>query len=126
MFRKVAIALVAASLFAAPVMAETATAPASSKPATTSSAPVTKTVNTHKTVKAHKSAKAHKMVKTNKVAAKSSKQVRPHHATRMASHGSLNKNVKHARHFNNGKTHKLAGTAGKVAAAKPVTRSSAN
>jgi hypothetical protein len=34
--------------------------------------------------------------------------------------------VKHARHFNAGKNHKVAGTANKVAAAKSATRSSAN
>ncbi len=139
MFRKVAVALVAASLFAAPVMAETATAPAPAKAATTSSVPAAKTVRTHKTVKAHKSAKVHKAAKVrtakvNKPAMITTKHARAHHANRMASHKAVNTGMKHARHFNSGKsgkTHKLAGTAGKVpagklAAAKPATRSSAN
>ena len=129
MFRKVAIALVAASLFAAPVMAETATAPATGKAATTSSVPAAKTVKTHKSVKTHKAAKLNRTAKVNKAAVKSTRHARAHHATRMASHKSMNNSVKHARHFNSGKpgkAHKLAGTAGKVAAAKPATRSSAN
>jgi hypothetical protein len=98
MFRKVAIALVAASLFAAPVMAQ-----GTAKPAT---AP-TSTVKT---------------VKANKTTVKVHKHVRAHHTTRMAKHNTLN-GVKHARHFNAGKGHKVAGTANKVVSAKPATRS---
>jgi hypothetical protein len=120
MLRKVAIALVAASMFAAPVMAQTPAAtdtkPAAAAPSTTStdkSAPAT-------TVKANKS--------------KSNKHSRVIRHTRTVAHKSV-MTVKHARHFNAGKSHKVAyatkshkvaGTANKVAAAKSATRSSAN
>jgi Ni/Co efflux regulator RcnB len=104
MFRKVAIALIAASMFTAPVMAK---APASStKPATTSSATV-------KTVKAERTALQHR------------KHARRHTATHMAKH--MHKNgVKHARHFNKGNGHKFAGTANKVVSTKAATRSGTN
>ena len=109
MFRKVAIALVAASMFAAPVMAQTPAAtdtkPAAAAPSTTDkSAPST-------TVKANKS--------------KSNKHSRVIRHTRTVAHKPA-MTVKHARHFNAAKSHKVAGTANKVAAAKSATRSSAN
>jgi len=109
MFRKVAIALVAASVFAAPVMAQTPAAtdtkPAAAAPSTTDkSAPST-------TVKANKS--------------KSNKHSRVIRHTRTVAHKPV-MTVKHARHFNAAKSHKVAGTANKVAAAKSATRSSAN
>jgi hypothetical protein len=109
MFRKVAIALVAASMFAAPVMAQTPAAtdtkPAAAAPSTTTdkSAPST-------TVKANKS-------KSNK----HSRAMR----TRTVSHKPV-MTVKHARHFNAAKVHKVAGTANKVVSAKSATRSSVN
>src|SRR6516162_7540530 len=82
MFRKVAIALVAASMLTAPVMVQAAT----SKPATTSSTAV-------KTVKADTTAVKHK------------KHVRAHHRARVAHHKHMN-GVRHARHFNmNGTKH---------------------
>jgi Ni/Co efflux regulator RcnB len=104
MFRKVAIALIAASMLTAPVMAK---APASTtKHATASSVAV-------KTVKADKTALKHR------------KHARRHTATHMAKH--MHKNgVKHARHFNKGNGHKFAGTAHKFVSAKPATRSSTN
>jgi hypothetical protein len=118
MFRKVAIALVAASMFAAPVMAQAPAAkpavdtkPAATAPSTSSttdkSAPST-------TVKANKS-------KANK----HSRVIRHTRTMHVASHKPV-KTVKHARHFNAAKSHKVAGTANKVAAAKSATRSSAN
>lgn len=115
MFRKVAIALVAASMLAAPVTAQTPAAtdskPAAAAPSTTTdkSAPST-------TVKANK--------------AKSSKHSRAMRNTRTASHKSV-MTVKHARHFNAGKSHKVAnatkshkvaGTANKVVSAKSAAR----
>jgi Ni/Co efflux regulator RcnB len=100
MFRKVAIALIAASMFAAPVMAKSAASAA--KPATTSSSVV-------KTVKADKTTFKHR------------KHVRAHHGNRMSQHNHMN-GVKHARHFNKGKGHKVAGTSGKVVSTKPATR----
>ncbi len=103
MFRKVAIALIAASMLTAPVMAQAATA----KPATTSAATV-------KTVKADKTALKHR------------KHVRRHTGTHMAKHMDkrMHKNgVKHVRHFNKANGHKVAGTANKVVSAKPATRS---
>jgi hypothetical protein len=104
MFRKVAIALIAASMLTAPVMAK---APASTaKPATASSVTV-------KTVKVGKTALNHR------------KHVRRHTGTHMAKH--MHKNgVKHARHFNKGNGHKFAGTANKVVSTKPATRSGTN
>ena len=100
MFRKVAIALFAASMLTAPVMAQAAA------PATKPAAAITV-----KTVKADKTALKHR------------KHARHHNSTRMAKH--MHKNgVKHVRHFNNG--HKVAGTANKVVAAKPATRSGNN
>ena len=119
MFRKVAVALVAASMLAAPVMAQTPATtdgkPAASAPSTTTdkSAPST-------TVKANKS--------------KSNKHSRAMHNTRTVSHKSVT-TVKHARHFNAGKSHKVAhaakshkvaGTANKVVSAKSAARSSVN
>jgi hypothetical protein len=133
MLRKVAIALVAASMLAAPVMAQTPAAtdtkPAAAATTTDKSAPST-------TVKANKS--------------KSSKHSRAMRNTRTASHksatmvkharhfnaGKSHKVVvavahkpvmtKHARHFNAGKSHKVAGTANTVVSAKSATRSSVN
>jgi hypothetical protein len=110
MFRKVAIALVAASMLTAPVMVQAAT----SKPATTSSTAV-------KTVKADTTAVKHK------------KHVRAHHRARVAHHKHMNgvkharhhnmNGTKHVRHFNKGNGHKVAGASGKVVSAKPATRS---
>jgi hypothetical protein len=128
MFRKVAIALVAASMFAAPVMAQapaaTDTKPAAAAPSTTTgkSAPST-------TVKANKS--------------KANKHSRAIRNTRTVSHKSVT-TVKHAHHFNAAKnhkvahatknhkvakatkSHKVAGTANKVVSAKSAARSSVN
>jgi hypothetical protein len=110
MFRKVAIALLAASMLTAPVMAQAAT----SKPATTSSTVV-------KTVKADTTAVKHK------------KHARAHHRTRVTHHKHMNR-VKHARHFNvngakhvrhfdKGNWHKVSGASAKAVSAKPATRS---
>jgi hypothetical protein len=102
MLRKVAIALVAASMLAAPVMAQTPAAtdtkPAAAAPSTT-------------TVKANK--------------AKSNKHSRAIRNTRTVSHKSVT-TVRHARHFNAAKNHKVAGTAAKVVSAKSAARSSVN
>ena len=105
MFRKVAIALIAASMLTAPVMAK---APAATTPAgaPTSSAAV-------KTVKADKTALMHR------------KHARRHNGTHMAKHMHMN-GVKHVRHFNKSNGHKVAGTANKVVFAKPATRSGNN
>jgi Ni/Co efflux regulator RcnB len=106
MFRKVAIALIAASMFTAPVMAKAPASTTKHASAATSSAAV-------KTVKADKAALNHR------------KHARRHTATHMAKH--MHKNgVKHARHFNKGNGHKFAGTAHKFVSAKPATRSSTN
>jgi alpha/beta superfamily hydrolase len=122
MFRKVAIALVAASVFAAPVMAQTPAAtdtkpankPAASAPATTGNAASTTT---------DKSAPS-TTVKTNKSKSdKHSRVIRRH--TRTVSHKPV-MTVKHARHFHAAKSHKVAGTAHKVVSAKSATRSSVN
>jgi hypothetical protein len=117
MFRKVAIALVAASVFAAPVMAQTPAAtdtkPAAAAPsATDKSAPATtgKSVPSP-TVKANKS--------------KSDKHSRVIRHTRTVSHKPV-MTVKHARHIHAAKSHKVAGTAHKVVSAKSATRSSVN
>jgi hypothetical protein len=45
-----------------------------------------------------------------------------HHGNRMAQHKHMN-GTRHARHFNGGKGHKVAGATGKVVSAKPATRS---
>ena len=105
MLRKVAIALVAASMLAAPVMAQTPAAtdtkPAAAAPSTATttdkSAPST-------TVKANKS--------------KSSKHSRALRNTRTVSHKSVTM-VKHARHFDAAKSHKVAGAA-RIVAHKPA------
>jgi alpha/beta superfamily hydrolase len=110
MFRKVAIALVAASMLAAPVMAQTPAA-TDSKPAAPSTATTTDKSAPSTTVKANKS--------------KSNKHSHAMRTTHTASHKSV-KTVKHARHFNAAKAHKVAGTAHKVVAAKSATRSSVN
>jgi alpha/beta superfamily hydrolase len=119
MFRKVAIALVAASMLAAPVMAQTPAA-TDSKPAAPSTATTTDKSAPSTTVKANK--------------AKSSKHSRAMRNTRTVSHKSVT-TVKHARHFNAGKSHKVAhatkshkvaGTANKVVSAKSAARSSVN
>jgi hypothetical protein len=111
MFRKVAIALIAASMLTAPVMAQAATA----KPATAAT-----------------SAAAVKTVKADKTALKHRKHVRRHTGTHMAKHMHKsthmakhmhNNGVKHARLFNKANGHKVAGAANKVVSAKPVTRS---
>jgi Ni/Co efflux regulator RcnB len=102
MFRKIAIALVAASMLTVPVMAK---APAATKPATAST-----------------SSAAVKTVKADKTALKHRKHARAHHGTRVSQHKHMN-GVKHARHFNKGKGHKVAGTTGKVVSSKPATRS---
>jgi alpha/beta superfamily hydrolase len=118
MFRKVAIALVAASMLAAPVMAQTPAA-TDSKPAAPSTATTTDKSAPSTTVKAK---------------AKSSKHSRAMRNTRTVSHKSV-MTVKHARHFNAGKSHKVAhatkshkvaGTANKVVSAKSAARSSVN
>jgi Ni/Co efflux regulator RcnB len=106
MFRKVAIALIAASMLTAPVMAQ-APAP-TTKPATAAT-----------------SAAAVKTVKADKTALKHRKHARRHNGTHMAKHMHRN-GVKHARHFNNGKGHKVAGTANKVVSTKAATRSGTN
>jgi Ni/Co efflux regulator RcnB len=104
MFRKVAIALIAASMLAAPVMAQAAT----TKPAAAAA-----------------SATAVKTVKADKSALKHRKHVRRHNGTHMAK--PMHKNaVKHVRHFNKGNGHKIVGTANKVVSAKPATRSGNN
>jgi hypothetical protein len=102
MFRKVAIALIAASMLTAPVMAQV---PASTiKPAATTSS----AVKSVKSVKADKTTLKHRR--------------HAHRGTRMAQHKHMN-GTKHARHFNGGKGHKVAGATGKVVSAKPATRS---
>jgi hypothetical protein len=104
MFRKVAIALIAASMLTAPVMAQV---PASTtKPAATSPSAV----------------KSVKTVKADKTTLKHRKHARAHHGNRMAQHKHMN-GTRHARHFNGGKAHKVAGATGKVVSAKPATRS---
>ena len=104
MFRKVAIALIAASMLTAPVMAQAPTP--TTKPATTSAAAV-------------------KMVKADKTALKHRKHARRHNGTHMAKH--MHKNgVKHVRHFKAGNGHKVAGTANKVVSTKAATRSGTN
>jgi hypothetical protein len=126
MFRKVAIALVAASMLAAPVMAQT--------PAATDTKPAAAATTTDKSAPSTS-------VKANK--AKSNKHSRAMHNTRTASHKPVTM-VKHARHFNAGKSHKVAfaakshkvahatkshkvaGTANKVVSAKSAARSSVN
>jgi hypothetical protein len=106
MFRKVAIALVAASMFTAPVMAK---APAATtKPATASTS--TAAVKTVKAVKADNTSLKHR------------KHARAHHGNRMSQHKHIN-GVKQARHFNKSKGHRVAGTSGKVVSTKPATRS---
>jgi hypothetical protein len=117
MFRKVALALIAASMLTAPVMAK-APAP-TTKPATaaTSSAAV-------KTVKADKAALKHRKHARRHNGTPMAKHMHQH-GTHMAKH--MHKNaVKHARHFNKGNGHKVAGTANKVVSAKPATRSGTN
>ena len=106
MFRKVAIALFAASMLAAPVIAQAAA------PTTKPAAGAT-------------SAAAVKTIKADKTAFKHRKHARHHNGTHMAKH--MHKNgVKHVRHFNKGNGHKMAGTANKVVFAKPATRSGNN
>ena len=108
MFRKVAIALVAASMLAAPVMAQT--------PAATDTKPTAPSTTTDKsapstTVKANKS--------------KPSKHSRAIRNTRTVAHKPA-MTVKHARHFNASKSHKVAGKTNKVVSAKSAARSSVN
>jgi hypothetical protein len=125
MFRKVAIALVAASVFAAPVMAQTpaatGTKPAAAVPATTGTS-VPTTTGTSVPTTTDKSAPS-TTVKANK--SKSDKHSRVIRHTRTVSHKPV-MTVKHARHFNAAKSHKVAGTAHKVVSAKSATRSSVN
>ncbi|HEV7984016.1 MAG TPA: hypothetical protein VGP86_14070 [Xanthobacteraceae bacterium] len=97
MFRKVAIALIAATMLTAPVMAQAST----TKPAASTSSAV-------KSVKADKTTLKHRR--------------HAHRGIRMAQHKHMN-GTKHARHFNGGKGHKVAGATGKVVSAKPATRS---
>jgi hypothetical protein len=108
MLRKVAIALVAASMLAAPVMAQAPAAtdakPAATAPSADKSAPAT-------TVKANKS--------------KVNKHSRAMRNTRTVSHKS-GMTAKHAHHFNAAKGHKVAGTANKVVSARSAARSSVN
>jgi hypothetical protein len=106
MFRKVAIALFAASMLAAPVIAQAA-APTTKPTAGATSAATVKTIKADKTALKHR------------------KHARRHNGTHMAKH--MHKNgVKHVRHFNKGNGHKVAGTANKVVSAKPATRSGNN
>ena len=106
MFRKVAIALFAASMLAAPVIAQAA-------------------ASTTKPTAGATSAAAVKTIKADKTALKHRKHARRHNGTHMAKH--MHKNgVKHVRHFNKGNGHKVAGTANKVVSAKPATRSGNN
>jgi len=100
MFRKVAIALLAASVFTAPALAEIA-APAKAPQSTTGSAPA-HSANTVKTVKADKAAtKRHVVARHHR------------HGTKMAMH----KHVKHVKVAHHGKRGKIAG-AGKTAVVK--------
>jgi hypothetical protein len=108
MFRKVAIALIAASMLTAPVMAQTPAPTA--KPTAAVSSTTVKAVKASKTVKATKTVKYH---------------ARVHRGTHVAGHKHMN-GVKHARHLDAGKGHKVAGTANKVVSAKPATRSGTN
>jgi hypothetical protein len=106
MFRKVAIALIAASMLTAPVIAQAAT-PTTKPTAGATSAAVVKTIKADKTALKHR------------------KHVRRHNGTHMAKH--MHKNgVKHVRHRNKGNGHKVAGTANKVVSAKPATWSGNN
>jgi hypothetical protein len=111
MFRKVAIALLAASMLAAPVMAQTATPTA--KPATTSSTAVKTVKADTAAVKHKKHARAHHGIRVSHKHMKGAK-----HARHFNANGS-----KHVRHFNKGNAHKVAGTPGKVVSTKPATRS---
>jgi hypothetical protein len=98
MFRKVAIALLAASVLTAPALAEIA-APAKAPQSTTGAAPANGAV---KTVKADKAAtKRHVVARHHR------------HGTKMAMH----KHVKHVKVAHHGKRGKVAG-AGKTAGAK--------
>jgi hypothetical protein len=113
MFRKVAIALVAASVLAAPVLAQNA-APGSGKApqTTTGTAPA----STVKTVKADKAIVKHRFV------------VRHHrHGTKLAKHVT---HVKYAHHMKHGKTATKQASGKPVAvkqvSAKPATRSGVN
>jgi hypothetical protein len=116
MFRKVAIALVAASMFAAPVMAQAPAAKSATDTKPAAAAPST-------TTPTDKSAPA-STVKANKP--KSDKHSRANHRSmRIVFHKSV-KTVKHARHFNAAKSHKVAGTTFKVVSAKSAARSSVN
>jgi hypothetical protein len=120
MLRKVAIALVAASMLAAPVMAQA--------PAADTKAAATAPSTTTSTGKSAPST----TVKANK--AKPNKHSRAVRNTRTVSHKPV-MTVKHARHFNAAKNHKVAnaaknhkvaGTANKVVSAKSAARSSVN
>jgi hypothetical protein len=113
MFRKVAITLVAASVLAAPVLAQNA-APAIGKATqtTTGAAPA----NAVKTVKADKASTRHRVVARH-----------PRHGTKLAKHVTR---VKYAHHMKHGKT-VTKQASGKPAAvkqvsAKPATRSGVN
>jgi hypothetical protein len=108
MFRKVAIALVAASMLAAPVMAQ---APAADTKAAATAPSTTTSTGKSATVKANKS--------------KANKHSRAMRNTRTVSHKPV-MTVKHAHHFNAAKNHKVAGTANKVVSAKSAARSSVN
>src|ERR1700731_225878 len=100
MFRKVAIALVAATVLTAPVLAQDV-APATGKASQTTTAPAA----TVKTVKADKAIAKHRMV------------VR-HHGTKMVKHTN---HEKYARHMKRAKVHQaVVKTPAKPVATKPV------
>jgi hypothetical protein len=101
MFRKVAIALVAASVIAAPALAEIA-APAPKAQTTTGTAPAS-TATAVKTVKADTAAIKHRKVARHH-----------HHGTKMAKH------VNHVKYAHHMKRSKVAGAA-KPVATKPVS-----
>ena len=110
MFRKVAIALVAASVLTAPVLAQNV-APAAGKVTQTTTAPAP----TVKTVKADKAITKHRMV------------ARHHHGAKMVKHA---KYGKYAHHMKRGKTavKQVSGKSVPVkhVSAKPVARSGVN
>ena len=133
MFRKVAIALVAASMLAAPVMAQTPAA-TDTKPTAPSTATTTDKSAPATTLKANK-AKSNKhsraMRNTRTVSHKSATMVKHARHFNAGSHKIVVAHkpvmaVKHARHFNAGKSQKVAGTANKVVSAKSAARSSVN
>ena len=110
MFRKVAIALVAASVLAAPVLAQNIV-PGAGKASETTTAPAP----TAKTVKADKAITKHRMV------------ARHHHGTKMVRHATYGKYAHRTKH---GKTtaKQVSGkpVAAKHVSAKPAAKSGVN